>query len=137
MRNYFYYGLILLIFLHDWCAGWDLNPHARKHTPLKRTCLPIPPPARAKPLYKTPYQISSKTLTGHLRHCHKCAVIIYAKVIFCAPVRYARSIYLPPGKSRLMITKEAGQRRYQARNYFRGYNVWSGDSKANKAWLPS
>ena len=29
-----------------WCAGRDLNPHTLRHTPLKRTCLPISPPAR-------------------------------------------------------------------------------------------
>ena len=28
-----------------WCAGQDLNLHGFRHTPLKRTCLPIPPPA--------------------------------------------------------------------------------------------
>ncbi len=27
-----------------WCSGRDLNPHALRHTPLKRTCLPISPP---------------------------------------------------------------------------------------------
>ncbi len=26
-----------------WCGEWDLNPHTLRHTPLKRTCLPIPP----------------------------------------------------------------------------------------------
>src|SRR6266446_474271 len=26
------------------CSGRDLNPHGFRHTPLKRTCLPIPPP---------------------------------------------------------------------------------------------
>lgn len=30
----------------EWCARRDLNPHGFRHTPLKRTCLPIPPPAR-------------------------------------------------------------------------------------------
>ncbi len=25
-----------------WCGRWDLNPYAFRHTPLKRTCLPIP-----------------------------------------------------------------------------------------------
>ena len=25
-----------------WCGRWDLNPYALRHTPLKRTCLPIP-----------------------------------------------------------------------------------------------
>ena len=28
------------------CSGRDLNPHGLRHTPLKRTCLPIPPPER-------------------------------------------------------------------------------------------
>jgi CheY-like chemotaxis protein len=27
-----------------WCSGRDLNPHTLRHTPLKRACLPIPPP---------------------------------------------------------------------------------------------
>ena len=27
------------------CAGRDSNPHALRHTPLKRTRLPVPPPA--------------------------------------------------------------------------------------------
>ena len=26
------------------CSGRDLNPHALRHTPLKRTCLPVSPP---------------------------------------------------------------------------------------------
>jgi hypothetical protein len=26
-----------------WCRRRDLNPHASQHTPLKRTCLPVPP----------------------------------------------------------------------------------------------
>jgi hypothetical protein len=26
------------------CSGRDLNPHGLRHTPLKRTCLPVPPP---------------------------------------------------------------------------------------------
>ena len=29
-----------------WCSGRDLNPQAFRHTPLKRTCLPVPPPER-------------------------------------------------------------------------------------------
>ena len=29
-----------------WCPGRDLNPHGLLHTPLKRTCLPVPPPGR-------------------------------------------------------------------------------------------
>src|SRR5215831_87736 len=28
----------------SWCPGRDLNSHGFPHTPLKRTCLPIPPP---------------------------------------------------------------------------------------------
>ena len=27
-----------------WCSGRDSNPYALRHTPLKRVCLPIPPP---------------------------------------------------------------------------------------------
>lgn len=27
-----------------WCSGGDSNPYTFRHTPLKRTCLPIPPP---------------------------------------------------------------------------------------------
>ena len=27
-----------------WCPGQDSNLHALRHTPLKRVCLPIPPP---------------------------------------------------------------------------------------------
>ncbi len=30
----------------QWCSGRDLNPQAFRHTPLKRTCLPVPPPER-------------------------------------------------------------------------------------------
>jgi hypothetical protein len=26
------------------CPGRELNPHGVSHTPLKRTCLPVPPP---------------------------------------------------------------------------------------------
>lgn len=29
----------------EWCAGKDLNLHASRRTPLKRMCLPVPPPA--------------------------------------------------------------------------------------------
>ncbi len=29
----------------DWCSGGDLNPHAFRHTPLKRTCLPFHHPS--------------------------------------------------------------------------------------------
>jgi hypothetical protein len=32
--------------LRGQCSGRDLNPHGLRHTPLKRTCLPIPPPER-------------------------------------------------------------------------------------------
>src|SRR5262245_40916218 len=31
--------------MENWWAGRDSNSHAFRHTPLKRTCLPIPPPA--------------------------------------------------------------------------------------------
>jgi hypothetical protein len=31
-----------------WCEEGDLNPHALRHTPLKRTCLPIPPSPRTE-----------------------------------------------------------------------------------------
>src|SRR4051812_18392070 len=31
-----------------WCSGGDLNPHAFRHTPLKRTCLPFHHPSRRK-----------------------------------------------------------------------------------------
>lgn len=30
--------------LEGWCSGRDSNPHTLRHTPLKRACLPIPPP---------------------------------------------------------------------------------------------
>lgn len=30
----------------EWCARRDSNPQAVRHTPLKRTCIPIPPLAR-------------------------------------------------------------------------------------------
>ena len=30
--------------LKVWCSGQDSNLHALRHTPLKRVCLPIPPP---------------------------------------------------------------------------------------------
>ncbi len=30
--------------LAKWCSGRDSNPYAFRHTPLKRVCLPIPPP---------------------------------------------------------------------------------------------
>ena len=33
-----------LLPLRKWYSGGDLNPYAFRHTPLKRTCLPIPPP---------------------------------------------------------------------------------------------
>src|SRR5512146_2033354 len=36
---------ILLLLLRKMCAGEDLNLHALRHTPLKRTCLPVSPPA--------------------------------------------------------------------------------------------
>jgi hypothetical protein len=29
----------------EWCSGGDLNPHALRHTPLKRTCLPFHHPS--------------------------------------------------------------------------------------------
>ena len=29
-----------------WCSGGDLNPHAFRHTPLKRTCLPFHHPSK-------------------------------------------------------------------------------------------
>lgn len=32
----------------DWCARRDSNPQAVRHTPLKRTCIPIPPLARGR-----------------------------------------------------------------------------------------
>jgi hypothetical protein len=32
-----------------WCSGGDLNPHALRHTPLKRTCLPFHHPSGTKP----------------------------------------------------------------------------------------
>jgi hypothetical protein len=31
-----------------WCSGGDLNPHAFRHTPLKRTCLPFHHPSRVR-----------------------------------------------------------------------------------------
>jgi hypothetical protein len=30
-----------------WCSGGDLNPHALRHAPLKRTCLPFHHPSFA------------------------------------------------------------------------------------------
>ena len=32
----------------NWCSGGDLNPHAFRHTPLKRTCLPFHHPSVEK-----------------------------------------------------------------------------------------
>src|ERR1700730_1181568 len=32
-----------------WCSGGDLNPHALRHTPLKRTCLPFHHPSVRPP----------------------------------------------------------------------------------------
>ena len=31
-----------------WCSGRESNPHALRHTPLKRVCLPVPPPEHSK-----------------------------------------------------------------------------------------
>ena len=33
-----------VIGVRGWCSGRDSNPYTFRHTPLKRTCLPIPPP---------------------------------------------------------------------------------------------
>ena len=33
-----------------WCSGRESNPHAFRHTPLKRVCLPVPPPERSRAL---------------------------------------------------------------------------------------
>src|SRR5438309_1195182 len=33
---------------NKWCSGRDLNPHAFRHTPLKRTCLPFHHPSLRK-----------------------------------------------------------------------------------------
>lgn len=38
--------LLFLIIERDslsWCGQWDLNPHEKSHTHLKRTRIPIPP----------------------------------------------------------------------------------------------
>ena len=32
-----------VLFYFKWCGRLDLNQHTLRHTPLKRTCLPIPP----------------------------------------------------------------------------------------------
>ncbi len=32
-----------------WCSRWDLNPHTRRHTHLKRTCLPFHHPSVSTP----------------------------------------------------------------------------------------
>ncbi len=31
-----------------WCSGRDSNPYTFRHTPLKRACLPIPPPEQLR-----------------------------------------------------------------------------------------
>ncbi len=38
-------------FFYFWCPRRDLNPHTLRHTRLRRTCLPIPPPGQAKKVY--------------------------------------------------------------------------------------
>src|SRR6266487_2184667 len=38
-------SLKILNALRKWCSGRDLNPHAFRHTPLKRTCLPFHHPS--------------------------------------------------------------------------------------------
>ena len=38
--------LTLFALTFFWCSERDSNPHDFRHTPLKRTCLPIPPPER-------------------------------------------------------------------------------------------
>jgi hypothetical protein len=35
------------------CSGGDLNPHALRHTPLKRTCLPFHHPSAWGNLFRT------------------------------------------------------------------------------------
>ncbi len=50
------------------CAGGDLNPHGLRHTPLKRMCLPVPPPAQNikqqsiyhNPLFKASNKLKEK-----------------------------------------------------------------------------
>jgi hypothetical protein len=37
---------------NKWCSGRDLNPHAFRHTPLKRTCLPFHHPSERKSALK-------------------------------------------------------------------------------------
>jgi hypothetical protein len=34
------------VLIFKWCPRGDLNPHTFRHTHLKRTCLPIPPPGQ-------------------------------------------------------------------------------------------
>src|ERR1700694_2374266 len=35
--------ICLELSLKEWCRRGDSNPHGLPHTPLKRTCLPVPP----------------------------------------------------------------------------------------------
>ena len=39
----------------EWCRGRDLNSYGSPHTPLKRACLPIPPPRQREAHYTEPF----------------------------------------------------------------------------------
>ena len=52
-------------FSGNWCSGGDLNPHAFRHTPLKRTCLPFHHPSGAGKI-ESGTQESKK----HVSHTH-------------------------------------------------------------------
>ena len=43
-----------------WCSGRDLNPHAFRHTPLKRTCLPFHHPSGFWKLEDGKWEIESR-----------------------------------------------------------------------------
>jgi hypothetical protein len=54
--------------VESWCSGGDLNPHALRHTPLKRTCLPFHHPST--------WRVNGKSLMWPRKSCLpplKCA----------------------------------------------------------------
>ena len=63
-----------------WCSGRDLNPQAFRHTPLKRTCLPVPPPERREgqtfrrrqPLASVEYTLFTHARARNRNRNHGC-----------------------------------------------------------------
>ena len=97
----------LRVYLNKWCRRRESNSYGFPHTPLKRACLPIPPPRRTLGHYTQDSTCcqpkNSKSGLGRLKGCCCYCGKRAASALFRQPQRASKNCGILPSSENYVV----------------------------------